>query len=150
MGRSYAEWHVALSTTMSDAVPTPEASFRKIIPMLRVRSPAASAGWYHRILGVHYHVNREHMASVYKGTHAEVNIYLMKAESDVIPLGEVMIMVDLPLGSKEKDEEGKVVRELYDALRVKEGVVVKWELKKEAWGYYQFSILDPDGELLFP
>ena len=45
---------------------------------------------------------------------------------------------------------GLAVKALYDDLKDVDGINIAEELEQKPWSFFQFTVLDPDGELKWP
>ena len=124
--------------------------FVKPIPILPVRSVSASLSWYRDKLAFEGHGMPEPpseplFGSVFRGTHANVNLYLSKVEegSPVHPQ-HMYVMI---AGTVEPGGPTPEIDLLFDEMKEK-GVCEGDTLPANAEysGFRQFNVVDPDGE----
>ncbi|KAF5019563.1 hypothetical protein F66182_8416 [Fusarium sp. NRRL 66182] len=75
--------------------------------------------------------------SVAAGDKAAANIYFFNPNGDKVRPGSAYIA----LGTRQLDQ-------LYDSIKAQRSCVIEEEIQDQSWGYRQFSIKDPDGNML--
>ncbi|KAF2002547.1 Glyoxalase/Bleomycin resistance protein/Dihydroxybiphenyl dioxygenase [Amniculicola lignicola CBS 123094] len=115
----------------------------KIIPKFHCSDVTRTAKFYTEQLGFHLG-SIEHddasvafMCSVAMGKKSDANIYIFRADATEFRTSSAMIA----LGTTELDK-------YYEQLK-KEGIVkIIEDIEDKPWGYRQFEVSDPDGNLI--
>lgn len=139
----------------------PDSSFVKVIPFFVSYDVLRSHAFYNDVLGWRSVLapppDSASFMSISRGEGACVNIYVRRQdEKNTLPVGRCMVMLsaleELRKWRGELADRGLEERNGEEAKEIGQGGGKAWmgPVEDMEWGYRQFDLWDPDGNLIVP